>query len=61
MRQALHSLMEDAIKVMAKTQFDKDLDERKVADIAAFLDSLNGEFPVQTMPRLPATPGDLLD
>lgn len=53
--------MEDVIKVMAKTQFDKDLDERKVADIAAFLDSLNGEFPVQTMPRLPATPGDLLD
>ncbi|MCU7906524.1 MAG: hypothetical protein KZQ76_11925 [Candidatus Thiodiazotropha sp. (ex Epidulcina cf. delphinae)] len=53
--------LEDAVKVMAKTQLDKDLNDRKVADIAAFLDSLNGEFPVQTMPRLPVTPGGLLD
>jgi len=29
-------------------------------DIVAFLGALDGEFPEQTMPRLPATPGDLI-
>ena len=33
---------------------------RKVADIVAFLESLTGAFPQQTMPRLPPTPGNLL-
>jgi hypothetical protein len=28
--------------------------------IAAFLASLTGEFPKETLPRLPPTPGDLL-
>ncbi len=51
----------DAVEVMAKTQLDKDLDEQAVDDIVAFLGALVGEFPEQTMPRLPATPGDLLD
>jgi branched-chain amino acid transport system substrate-binding protein len=31
------------------------------SDIVAFLDTLNGPFPTQTMPQLPPTPGDLLD
>jgi len=51
----------EAIRVMGKTQLDRDLDPTTVADIAAFLDGLNGRFPEQTMPRLPATPGDLVN
>jgi cytochrome c peroxidase len=51
----------EAVRVMAKTQLNADLDERTVADITAFLDALNGRFPQQIMPRLPATPGDLVE
>jgi cytochrome c peroxidase len=53
--------LDEAVRVMGRTQLDKDLDERQVADIVAFLESLTGQFPEQTMPRLPATPGDLLE
>ena len=53
--------MGQAVKVMAKTQLDKDLTDTQVADMVAFLESLTGEFPVQEMPRLPPTPGDLLN
>ena len=45
---------------MGKTQLDKDLSDAQVSDVAAFLGVLDGPFPVQTMPRLRATPGDLL-
>jgi len=45
--------LEEAIRVMGKTQLNKDLSETQVADISAFLNSLTGEFPPQTMPRLP--------
>lgn len=45
--------LEEAIRVMAKTQLDKTLSKKEVADIAAFLNSLTGEFPAQTLPRLP--------
>jgi cytochrome c peroxidase len=47
-------------KLMASTQLGKDLTDAQAADIAAFLQGLTGEFPKQTMPRLPPTPGDLL-
>jgi cytochrome c peroxidase len=47
----------EAIRVMAKTQLNVDLDDTKVADIEAFLKALTGEFPEQTLPRLPATEG----
>ena len=53
--------LDEAVRVMAKTQLDKDLSDKQVKDIVAFLGSLDGEFPEQTMPRLPATPGDLLE
>ncbi len=49
-----------AVRVMGKTQLDKDLGDAEVRDIVAFLTALDGKFPQQTMPRLPATPGDLL-
>jgi cytochrome c peroxidase len=47
-------------RLMAKVQLGTDLAEAQAADIAAFLASLTGEFPKETMPRLPPTPGDLL-
>ena len=53
--------LDEAVKVMAKSQLGKDLPESDVQDIVAFLSALNGEFPKQTMPRLPATPGDLIE
>ena len=49
-----------AVRVMAATQLDRKLTDAQVRDIAAFLGALNGPFPVQTMPRLPPTPGGLL-
>ena len=49
--------LDEAVTVMAKVQLDKDLSKDDVADIVAFLNSLSGEFPKQTMPVLPATPG----
>jgi len=51
----------EAVRVMASTQLNKTLSDAEVADIVAFLESLNGPFPQQTMPRLPPTPGDLLE
>jgi cytochrome c peroxidase len=38
-------------------QLDKDLSDADVNDIVAFLNALTGEFPHQTMPVLPGTPG----
>ena len=49
--------LDEAVTVMAKVQLDKDLSKEDVADIVAFLNGLTGEFPKQTMPVLPATPG----
>lgn len=52
--------LDEAVRVMAKTQLDKDLNEKEVKDIVDFLSSLTGEFPDITMPRLPATMGQSL-
>jgi cytochrome c peroxidase len=49
--------LDEAVKVMAKLQLDKDLSNEDVADIVAFLNALTGEFPAQQMPRLPETAG----
>jgi cytochrome c peroxidase len=53
--------MDEAVRVMASTQLNQSLDDAQVADIVAFLEALTGPFPVQQMPRLPPTPGDLID
>ncbi len=45
--------LDEAIRVMAKTQLNKNVTNEQVADISAFLNSLTGEFPVQTLPHLP--------
>ncbi len=50
----------EAVRVMASTQLNRELTAQQTADITAFLESLTGPFPRQTMPRLPPTPGDLL-
>ena len=47
----------EAVRVMARTQLNKDLADADVADIVAFLGALTGEYPQISMPRLPATAG----
>ncbi len=49
--------LDEAVRVMAKVQLNKTLNDQEVADIVAFLGSLTGEFPEQTMPRLPSYSG----
>ncbi len=53
--------MDEAVRVMASTQLDRSLTDAQVTDIVAFLETLSGPFPTQEMPRLPPTPGDLID
>lgn len=52
--------LDEAIRVMAKTQLNRDLKDDEVKDIQAFLEGLTGKFPEQKMPRLPETPGESL-
>jgi len=47
----------EAVRVMAKTQLNQELSDQDTSDIVAFLGALTGEYPVITMPRLPATSG----
>ncbi|MFZ2450433.1 MAG: cytochrome-c peroxidase [Methylobacter sp.] len=49
--------LEQAVMVMGKVQLGKELSKEEIADIVAFLNALTGEFPKQTMPTLPGTPG----
>ncbi len=49
--------LDEAVKIMAKTQLNKELAKDEVANIVAFLNGLTGEFPKQTMPTLPPTFG----
>ncbi len=48
--------LDEAVRVMGKTQLGRDFKPDEVADLVAFLGSLTGEFPQQTMPRLPVMP-----
>ncbi len=52
--------LDEAVRVMVKVQLDKDASDAEVKDIVAFLESLTGEIPKQTMPLLPPTPGTTL-
>ncbi len=49
--------LDEAVRVMAKVQLNRDLNDTQVSDLVAFLGALTGEFPEQPMPRLPATNG----
>jgi len=52
--------LHEAVRIMAKTQLNRDLADADVDDIVAFMTALTGEYPVITMPRLPATTGTSL-
>ncbi len=45
--------LEEAVKVMAKTQLNKELSEDQTKNIVEFLKSLNGSTPKIAMPKLP--------
>lgn len=45
--------LEEAVKVMAKTQLNKDINAKDTKDIVAFLKSLTGKGPKQMAPQLP--------
>jgi cytochrome c peroxidase len=45
--------LEEAVRVMAKTQLNRDLSDAEVKDMVAFLTSLNGKLPKITEPKLP--------
>ena len=45
-----------AVRVMAACQLGKTLTGLQTTNIVAFLNSLTGKFPVETMPHLPETP-----
>ncbi|HHB93457.1 MAG TPA: c-type cytochrome [Thioploca sp.] len=47
----------EAVLIMAKTQLEIELTPNQVQNIVAFLNSLTGEFPEQTMPSLPKVLG----
>jgi cytochrome c peroxidase len=49
--------LDEAVRVMAKTQLNRDLSDAETADIVAFLGALSGPFPQQPMPQLPPTAG----
>ena len=49
--------LDKAVWLMAKLQLNLELSDADVADIVAFLNGLTGEFPAQSMPQLPGTPG----
>jgi cytochrome c peroxidase len=43
----------EAVRVMARTQFNVEASEEEVADIVSFLHSLTGPFPTVSLPDLP--------
>ena len=54
-------VIEDAMTIMAKAQLNKDLSAAEIAAIVVFLEPLTGAFPEKNIPRLPATPVELLE
>lgn len=52
--------LKEAVKVMAKTQLDKDISEKQAISIVAFLNTLTGERPQVVAPKLPDTPNTTL-
>ena len=53
--------IEEAVRIMGKTQLNKDLSKKEIASIVTFLtEGLTGQFPEQTMPRIPELLGTSL-
>jgi cytochrome c peroxidase len=49
--------LDTAVKVMASCQLDENINNETADEVTAFLNSTTGEFPEQTMPRLPSKAG----
>ena len=47
--------LEEAVRVMGRTQLNKELEDEVVKNITAFLKGLTGRLPKQTQPRLPGS------
>lgn len=45
--------LDEAVRVMAKTQLDMELKDDQVSDVVAFLNSLTGKLPTIIAPKLP--------
>ncbi len=52
--------LHESVRIMAVSQLGVELKPSEVEEIVAFLNSLTGEFPEQTMPRLPGIAGESL-
>lgn len=52
--------LEEAVRVMALTQLRLRFDQQQISDIVAFLQTLTGEYPNLSLPRLPETTGATL-
>jgi len=50
--------IEEAIKIMGETQLGVELTDKEAKSIATFFNSLNGETPTITYPKLPAVSAD---
>ena len=50
----------EMVRLMGAVQLGVPVTDEQAADVTAFLEGLTGEFPREVMPRLPPTPGDLL-
>ncbi len=48
--------LDEAVRVMAKTQLNRDLTGNEVTYLVEFLQTLTGEFPQINLPRLPEAP-----
>jgi len=54
------STLDEAVRVMARVELNTTLKDHEVADIVAFLESLTGRLPAQTLPQLPPTPHNVV-
>ncbi|TWU49068.1 cytochrome-c peroxidase [Rubripirellula reticaptiva] len=52
------SSLAEAIQLMASTQLDVEFTSEEVADLTAFMEALEGEFPNLSLPRLPSRSGE---
>lgn len=54
------AMLSEAVRVMARTELNTKLTDQETQDIVAFLESLTGRFPVQSLPQLPAAPHEII-
>lgn len=52
--------LSETVRVMARTELNTALTDQQTQDIVAFLESLTGRFPAQTLPQLLPTPHEVV-